>query len=542
MTGRLKLQPIQRKNRSRLQPNDKDPDKTETSIVPFSYRQLAHAPKLIAMLRLRALVCLTLPFLLAPFLLAPFLLAQTGEDSIAPIVSSLRDQQFDKALVLLHAALIHSPRNAQLWTMQGVAYDGAGNKKEALYSFRQALKLSPDDIPALQGAAQIEFDADDIAGIPFLEHLLRLRPSDVTSHGMLAVLQYQQGDCASAAVHFEKAAALFESKIPALHAYGSCLVKLKRFEKAADVFSQTLTLNSNDRRERQVLASVQLMAHQPEQAIATLSPLLGAADSPTLELASAAYEDAHDTEKAVDALRQAILLDPHNVSLYVDLAALSSTHQSFQVGINVVNDGIALQPKAAPLYFARGVLYVQLAEYDKAQADFKKAYDLDPSQSLSIAAQGLAAVQQNDLGHALSGVQAKLTRKPDDPVLLYLQADILLQQGAEPRSPEFQTAMRSAKKAVELRPTLGPARDILAKLYLKTNQYTDAAIQCRKALEIDPKDQSAVYHLIQALRKTDNKSEIPELLKRLALLRQQATNDEREEYRYKLVEDEAQSK
>jgi tetratricopeptide (TPR) repeat protein len=102
--------------------------------------------------------------------------------------------------------------------------------------------------------------------------------------------------------------------------------------------------------------------------------------------------------------------------------------------------------------------------------------------------------------------------------------------------------MRSAKKAVDLRPTLGPARDILAKLYLKTNQYTDAAIQCRKALEIDPKDQSAVYHLIQALRKTDNKSEIPELLKRLALLRQQATNDEREEYRYKLVEDEAQSK
>ncbi|MFL6303871.1 MAG: tetratricopeptide repeat protein, partial [Candidatus Sulfotelmatobacter sp.] len=442
-----------------------------------------------------------------------------------------------------HTALLQSPGNAELWTMQGVAYDGAGNKQQALNSFRHALKLSPDDIPALQGAAQIEFDLGNTAGIPFLEHLLRLRPSDITSHGMLAILQYQQGDCASAVVHFEKAAALFESKIPALHAYGSCLVKLKRFEQAADVFSRTLGLNSSDRRERQVLASVQLMAHQPEQAIATLSPLLGAnADPPTLELASVAYEDAHDTEIAVDALRQAILLDPHNVNLYVDFAALSSTHQSFQVGINVVNDGIALEPKAAPLYFARGVLYVQLADYEKAQADFETAYDLDPSQSLSIAAQGLAEVQQNDLGHALSVVQGKLTRKPDDPVLLYLQADILLQQGAEPGSPEFQTAMRSAKKAIELRPTLGPARDILAKLYLKTGQYPEAAIQCRNALEIDPKDQSAVYHLIQALRKTDNKSEIPELLKRLALLRQQASNDEREEYRYKLIEDEAQSK
>ena len=208
----------------------------------------------------------------------------------------------------------------------------------------------------------------------------------------------------------------------------------------------------------------------------------------------------------------------------------------------MIEDGIALEPKAAPLYFARGVLHVQLADYDKAQADFEKAYDLDPSQSLSIAAQGLAAVQQNDLDHALSGVQEKLTRKPGDPVLLYLQADILLQQGAEPGSSEFQTAMRSAKRAVGLRPTLGPARGILAKLYLKAGQFPEAAAQSRKALDIDPKDQSAIYHLIQALRKTDNKTEIPELLKRLALLRQQATNDEREQYRYKLVEDEAQSK
>ena len=77
---------------------------------------------------------------------------------------------------------------------------------------------------------------------------------------------------------------------------------------------------------------------------------------------------------------------------------------------------------------------------------------------------------------------------------------------------------------------------MLAKLYLESGQYSEAAVQCRKALEIDPKDQSAVYHLIQALRKSDKNHEIPELLKRLASLRQQAVNDEREQYRYKLVE------
>jgi tetratricopeptide (TPR) repeat protein len=244
----------------------------------------------------------------------------------------------------------------------------------------------------------------------------------------------------------------------------------------------------------------------------------------------------------VESLQRAIVLSPQKVDLYVDFAILSSTHQSFQVGINAVNDGIALLPNAAALYFARGVLYAQLAEYEKAQADFEKAYDLDPNQSMSVAAQGLAAVQQNDLDGALAGVREKLKQKPDDPVLLYLQADILTQKGAEPGSPEFQTAMQSAKKAVALRPTLGPARGVLAKLYLQEGKYSEAAVQCRKALEISPKDQTALYRLIQALRKTEKKDEIPALLKRLASLRQEATKEEREQYRYKLVEDERSAK
>jgi tetratricopeptide (TPR) repeat protein len=463
--------------------------------------------------------------------------SQARSNAADAIASALRNEQYNQALELLRPALQQSSGDGQLWTMQGVAYSKLGNKKEALTAFRHALKIAPDNIPALQGAAQIEFDSGSAAGIPLLERILRLHPSDLTSHAMLAVLEYQQGNCAAAVPHFAKADSLFSSQLPALHAYATCLVKLKRIDEAIPVFQRTLALN-DDQRERQLLASLQLMAHKPEDAIGTLEPLLG--NSPnvdTLELASAAYENTHDTAKAVESLQRAIVINPQKVDLYVDFAILSSAHQSFQVGINAVNDGIALLPNAAALYFARGVLYVQLAEYEKAQADFEKAYELDPNQSMSVAAQGLAAVQRNDLDGALAGVREKLKRKPDDPVLLYLQADILTQKGAEPGSPEFQTAMQSAEKAVALRPALGPPREVLAKLYLQAEQYSEAAIQCRKALEIDPKDQTALYRLIQALRKTEKKDEIPALLKRLASLRQEATKEEREQYRYKLVEE-----
>jgi hypothetical protein len=61
-------------------------------------------------------------------------------------------------------------------------------------------------------------------------------------------------------------------------------------------------------------------------------------------------------------------------------------------------------------------------------------------------------------------------------------------------------------------------------------------------LERDPKDQTALYHLIQALRKTGDQREIPDLLKQLALLRKQAAREESERNQYKLVEEETQSR
>ena len=357
-------------------------------------------------------------------------LSQTHEDPTEPIGSALRAREFDKAVELTRSALRASPGSAQLWTLQGIAFAGKGDSKQALAAFQQALKISPNSVAALAGAAQIEYEADSREAVPLLNRLLELRPGDPTGHAMLAVLEYRNGDCTAAVPHFDKAGKLLDSQLDALHAYATCLARLKRLDEAAAVLQRALALRPDDPQERHLLASVQIMGQKPKDALATLRPLLDAGNptADTLQLVSSAAEDAGDTPQAVSTLRQAILLDPRNVSLYLDFANISFAHESFQVGIDVISEGMLLQPRAAQLYVARGVLYVQLAQYDKAEADFEKAYELDPHQSLSTAAQGLAAVQANDLDHALASIQSKLERKPNDPLLLYLQADVLSQR------------------------------------------------------------------------------------------------------------------
>ena len=469
-----------------------------------------------------------------------FVSSANAQNAVSTINSALHAHDYQQAAELARAAIQQSPSDPQLWTLQGIALAGLGSKKEALASFHNALKLAPNHVPALQQEAQLYYEAGDLAGVRVLDHLLRLRPADPMSHAMIAVLEYKHGNCPSAVSHFAKSGELLDSQLDGLHAYATCLVRLKELDEAELVLQRAVQLQ-DDPRERQVLASIQLMAHKPQSAIATLKPLIEAEnpDPGALELAANAYEDAGDTERAVATLRQAMLLDPKNMSLYLDFAQISSAHDSFQVGINVVSDGISQQSNSAQLYFARGVLYVQLAEYDKAQADLQRAYELDPNESLTAAAQGLLAVQQNDLDRALIDVRQKLKSKPNDALLLYLQADVLTQKGAELGTADFQLAMQSAKRAVSLRPSLAAARAVLAKLYLQSGQNQQAADQCRKALEIDPKDQTSLYRLIQALRKTGKTAEVPELLKRLALLRQESAKEQKQRYRYKIIEGDA---
>jgi tetratricopeptide (TPR) repeat protein len=459
-------------------------------------------------------------------------------EEVRSIVSALSRREFDRALQLLQPALQSSPENAQLWMLQGLAYAGKGDTKQALNSYRSALKFSPDYVPALKGAAQLQFDARDRAAIPLLEHILRLEPKDYTSHAMLAVLAYNNGDCPSAVEHFAQSRSLLDSQPGAMQDYGVCLLRLKHTNQGIEVFQQILSLHPEDARARRGLAAVQLDAGKASDALATLEPSLKSEpDIDTMQLASAAYEANGDTPNAVKVLRDAIVKDPRRVALYVDFANLAMNHQSFQAGVEMVNAGLKLHSEAAALYLARGVLYVQLANYEQAEADFEKAEQLDPKESLSAAAQGMVAEEknQNDPGKALAMVRAKLKTNPGDAFLWYLQAAILSQKAPQPGSAEFQEGMSSAKKAISLEPSLTAAHNVLAKFYMESGQNTLAIAECRSALENNENDQTALYHLVLALRKTKDQREIPDLLKRLAKARQQATKEEAENNRYKLV-------
>jgi len=109
-----------------------------------------------------------------------WLYGQAAESSDA-IDSALRSREFVQALKLIHRALQQNSTDPRLWALQGKAYAEENRSQEALESFRTALKIAPDSLTALQGAAQIEFNAGSPRAIPLIARVLEMRPGDVTS-------------------------------------------------------------------------------------------------------------------------------------------------------------------------------------------------------------------------------------------------------------------------------------------------------------------------------------------------------------------------
>lgn len=458
--------------------------------------------------------------------------------SVQAVTQALRSGDHERALSLARALVREQPNDPRAWTLEGIVLSDIKQPVKGLKAFQSALRLQSDFLPALEGAAQIEYNNHHPAAASrLLERLVRLRPDDQTAHAMLGVLSFEKKDCSSTVTHFEKSGEVIHDNLAALTEYGGCLMQLHRPSQAIPVFTRVSALQPADWHSRYNLAVAEYQAHEYAEAVQSLQPLLNETrpNVDALNLAAACFEAQNQTAKAVAALRRGIMHDPHDVRNYLDLATISLDHGSYQVGIDVLNAGLQLMPNSWRLHAERGVLYVQIGKFKEASADFETANHLQPTQQTANVAMGIALIQENHLDRSLSFVRNRLKRSPNDAVLNYLLAEILIRMGTHPGLPEYEEAVRAATHATKIKPDFVLAWDDLAQLELMAG-HLDAVIRdSKRAIDADPSDQTAVYHLIVAYRQRHDASEVAVLVNRLAVLTKAAQKKYELQNRVRLI-------
>jgi tetratricopeptide (TPR) repeat protein len=468
---------------------------------------------------------------------------ETKGETAQTTIEALRAHDYAKALRLSEILTRTNPRDPRAWTLNGMALTNLGRSRETSKAFHQALALDPNYVAALAAAGQIEYDAGSPEARGLLEKLVRLNPQDQTAHAMLGVIAFKRKDCDAAIGHFDKSPQVISDNYLALAEFGVCLLCSNRPGDAIPVFQRVEQIKSDDWHSRYNLGLVQFLARHYTAAIQTLTPLTDGAspNAGALNLLAAVYEANQQTPEAVAALQRATQLTPHEVDNYLDLAALSLDHGAFQVGADVLTAALKMVPDSPSLYIERGVLYMQMGQFNEADADFQKANTLEPAQNLDTLARGISLVQENELGRSLKIVRERLKKAPNDPFLNYLLAEVLIRRGFRPGTPEFKEAGQAARRAVQNKPDFALAYDVLSVLYLRAGQISQAVDAARLALKADPEDSAAVYHLIVCLRKEGDKRELPQLVKKLAEISTKERDRTTAVNRYKLVEEAASS-
>lgn len=480
--------------------------------------------------RLRKTVCFAAVLLL---LLCCPLAAQADA-----ILKALRGRQFTAALELCAKDLKTQPANAQLWLFRGVALQGLGRAEDALESFRHASRLAPKLLPALEGAAQIQYKTGDPQCRRTLEQIVALRPDSAPAHGMLGVLAYEQKNCAEAVRQFELSGPQLNYNDAALWQFGNCLYKLHRPEEAAAKFTILLSLRNSDH-VRYNLGLALLQSKKAAEAVDVLRPLAAPApqrpDSEVLSLLAAAYEAAKHTPDALSALRCAAELYPREERHYIDFASICMEHSSLELGIEVLDVGVKNIPNSARLHATLGALLVRAGMPDRGFGEFKRAQELDPRAAYGDVGMSLALLQSDQLEASIVILRKQWAQSQTNPMISFMLAQALLRAGPEPGNFEFEEAQSLLKKTVALDPDHSRAHGLLGKNYALGGNVLSAIKELETALRLDPGDRTSAYQLALLYGKTGQKDISVKWQQRVRELIQADRTTETEGDRYRIL-------
>ncbi len=164
--------------------------------------------------------------------------------------------------------------------------------------------------------------------------------------------------------------------------------------------------------------------------------------------------------------------DPSDLEAVIALGNILRSHEIYADADAVYTKGIDTIPELKPehwllLYF-RGISRERLGNWDLAEADFRKALELNDNQPLVL----------NYLGYSLVDQGLKLDE-----------------------------ALNMIKTAVDLRPTDGYIVDSLGWVYFRLGRYEDAVSELERAIELRPADPVINDHLGDAYWMVDRRNE-----------------------------------
>ncbi|WP_171229889.1 tetratricopeptide repeat protein [Ruegeria sp. HKCCA4008] len=194
------------------------------------------------------------------------------------------------------------------------------------------------------------------------------------------------------------------------------------------------------------------------------------------------------TDAAVEVLQNLAAQDPDFPGVHVALADLQRRQENYAAAVASYDTAIALTDSAAGgnwfLHYARGISHERLKQWDQAEADFRRALELNPDQPQVLNYLGYSLVERKEkLDEALDMIERAVAARPDSGYIVDSLGWVLFRLG------RYDEAVEHMERAVELMPVDPVVNDHLGDVYWAVGRAREAEFQWSRALSfIDPED------------------------------------------------------
>lgn len=439
------------------------------------------------------------------------------------------------AAAAISAPLLPSARNNH-----GAILLRLGRVDEAVKQFETSLKLDRNQPSALVNLAQIRFSQGTPeslrSALDLFTRAQRLEPDVGVARALVVIALRLNDRTAAAASYGDYAARLASGAGPEVAGataradLGGALLEAELFAEAAEELKAATTSDPSNVDAIVRLGRAYVALKDLPAAGRTLEGALarGLEAAPIYALLATVYERSGHIENAIPAMRLAITRDPQREEYRFKYGMLLTNVLAPGAAVIRLEEALKAFPNSARLWFALGLAQFRWSKNDDAAKALTRAIELDAKFAPAYAYLGMTFVELGRYDEALKLFERALAADEKLAVVHHLIADVLLKK----QDADLPLIESHLVRAVKMDETFAPARLALAKVYIRTNRYAEAAAALERVISVDPKLAEGYYHLGRAYLRLGRKAEGEATLEKFKLLseeqKQQAQNERRE--------------
>ena len=372
--------------------------------------------------------------------------SEPSQEQVQELLSLYNQGEFEEVLSKVRPLISVFSKAITLFNLQGAANAALQKYDLAIDSYKQVLKIKPDNAGAYYNTGVMQHENGEIdAAIESYQRATKIKHDYAAAYLNMGDALHEKQDLDAAICSYKQVIKIKPDDADAYYNIGTALKDKGELDIAIDSYKQAIKI-------------------KPDFAKAYYNMGI-------------ALKDKGELDAAIDSHKQAIKIKPDHAGAYYNMGNVLNEKGELDAAIDSHKQAIRIKPDHAEAYNNMGIALKDKGELDAAIYSYRQAIKIKPDYADAYNNMGNALNDKAESDAAIDSYKQALKIKPDYAEAYYNMGIALINKG------EMDAAVDSYEKAIKIKPDYELAHS--GKLYRQAHVCDWSGIE--RGREVIPK-------------------------------------------------------